>query len=409
MYVNYFLYFCTDLELDSKSVKFSCKIMIYRELTSELLRIGTMFPVVILTGPRQSGKTTLCKMAFPEYKYYNIENPDTREIILSDPITFLKSNSGGMILDEAQRLPELFSYIQVLVDEDKTLRYVLSGSNNFTLMEKITQSLAGRAALLTLLPLSIKEINSDISSDELMLNGFYPAVWGDGRKPFDVYSNYYRTYVERDLRQLINIKDLDLFRQFVRLMASRVANEFNASRISNEIGVDIKTVQHWLSILTTSYIAFTLPPYYRNIGKRIVKAHKLYFYETGLVSYLLGLETPEQVALHPLRGAMFENMVVSEFYKRRFNQGMTPHLFYYRDNSQKEIDLIEEQTFGQLNIYEIKSAKRFNTQFYSGIDYFKKIYGESVVGGTVLYDGDETVAIGEKHYSNWKTSLLSKE
>lgn len=381
--------------------------MINRELTSEILRVNAKFPVLILTGPRQSGKTTLCKMAFPNYRYVNLENPDTREELVADPMTFLKKNSSGMIVDEAQQFPELFSYIQVLVDEDKSMRFVLSGSNNFTLMEKITQSLAGRAALLTLLPLSIKEINGDIPTDELMYRGFYPAVWGDGREPYDVYSNYYRTYIERDLRQLINIKDLDLFRQFVRLIASRVGNEFNASRISNEIGIDVKTVQHWLSILTTSYIAFTLPPYYCNNGKRIVKAHKLYFYETGLVCYLLGLESYEQLATHPLRGALFENMVVSEFHKRRFNQGRTPHLFYYRDNTQKEIDLIEEQSFGQLRAYEIKSAKRFNTQFCAGLDYFRKLYGDSVVGREVLYDGEETLAIKECTCQNWRVSLVS--
>ena len=325
---------------------------------------------------------------------------------MADPMTFLKGNKNGMILDEAQRLPELFSYIQALVDEDKALRFVLSGSNNFTLMERITQSLAGRAALLTLLPLSVAEINPTITSDELMYSGFYPAVWGDGQRPYDVYSNYYRTYVERDLRQLINVKDIDLFRQFVRLMASRVANEFNASRISNEIGVTVKTVQQWLSILITSYIAFTLPPYYRNIGKRIVKAPKLYFYETGLVNYLLGLESPEQVATHPLRGAMFENMVVSEFYKRRFNQGKTPNLFYYRDNTQKEVDLIEEEGFGRLYAYEIKSAKRFNTDFLAGLDYFKKLYGSDVVGGAVLYDGDGLDGASQTICQNWRRLLV---
>lgn len=395
------------MEFNSKSVQNTFKRMIDRNITSEILRLKKFFPVLILTGPRQSGKTTLCKMAFPSYKYYNLENPDTRDLIAADPMSFLKRNSKGMILDEAQRMPELFSYIQVLVDENKALRFVLSGSNNFTLMEKITQSLAGRAALLTLLPLSVSEINTNDSSDELMFNGFYPAVWGDGRLPYDVYSNYYNTYVERDLRQLINIKDLELFRQFMRLMASRVATEFNASRISNEIGIDVKTVQHWLSILSTSYIAFTLPPYYRNIGKRIVKAPKLYFYDIGLVCYLLGLESSTQVATHPLRGAMFENMVAAEFYKRSFNQGKTPHLFYYRDNTQKEVDLIEEESFGQLHAYEIKSARRFNTQFCAGIDYFKKLYKESVIGGTVLYDGEETVHTNQITCRHWR-SLFQK-
>ena len=378
--------------------------MIDRELKSEALRLAEDFQVLILTGPRQSGKTTLCKMAFPTYRYVNLENPDTRELLVRDPISFLKENNEGMIVDEAQLYPELFSYIQVLVDEDKSLHFVLSGSNNFTLMERITQSLAGRAALLTLLPLSIAELGSSCTTDELLSGGFYPGVWGDGKKPFDVYSNYYSTYIERDLRQLINIKDLDLFRQFVRLMASRVSSELNASRVSNEIGIDVKTVQHWLSILNTSYITFTLPPYYRNIGKRIVKAHKLYFYDVGLVCYLLGLENASQVATHPLHGALFENMVVAEYYKRYFNRGRTPHLYFYRDNTQKEVDLIEEQTFDQLRIYEIKSAKRYNSQFATGLDYFKKLYGEKVTTATVLYDGDESATFNGILCRNWRAT-----
>lgn len=376
--------------------------MIDRELKDEALRLAADFQVLILTGPRQSGKTTLCKMAFPTYRYVNLENPDTRELLVRDPISFLKENKEGMIVDEAQLYPDLFSYIQVLVDEDKSLHFVLSGSNNFTLMERITQSLAGRAALLMLLPLSVTEVGTSHATDELLYGGFYPGVWGDGKKPYDVYSNYYSTYIERDLRQLINIKDLDLFRQYVRLMASRVATEMNASHVSNEIGIDVKTVQNWLSILNTSYITFTLPPYYRNIGKRIVKAHKLYFYDVGLVCYLLGLENVAQVATHPLRGALFENMVVAEFYKRYFNRGRTPHLYFYRDSSQKEVDLIEEQTFDQLHIYEIKSAKRYNSQFAAGLDYFKKLYGEKVTNATVLYDGDESATFNGVLCQNWR-------
>ena len=376
--------------------------MIDRELKDEALRLAADFQVLILTGPRQSGKTTLCKMAFPTYRYVNLENPDTRELLVLDPISFLKENKEGMIVDEAQLYPDLFSYIQVLVDEDKSLHFVLSGSNNFTLMERITQSLAGRAALLMLLPLSVSEVGTSHATDELLYGGFYPGVWGDGKKPYDVYSNYYRTYIERDLRQLINIKDLDLFRQYVRLMASRVATEMNASHVSNEIGIDVKTVQNWLSILNTSYITFTLPPYYRNIGKRIVKAHKLYFYDVGLVCYLLGLENVAQVATHPLRGALFENMVVAEFYKRYFNRGRTPHLYFYRDSTQKEVDLIEEQTFDQLHIYEIKSAKRYNSQFAAGLDYFKKLYGEKVTNATVLYDGDESATFNGVLCQNWR-------
>ena len=376
--------------------------MIDRELKNEALRLAADFQVLILTGTRQSGKTTLCKMAFPTYRYVNLENPDTRELLVRDPISFLKENKEGMIVDDAQLYPDLFSYIQVLVDEDKSLHFVLSGSNNFTFMERITQSLAGRAALLMLLPLSVTEVGTSHATDELLYGGFYPGVWGDGKKPYDVYSNYYSTYIERDLRQLINIKDLDLFRQFVRLMASRVATEMNASHVSNEIGIDVKTVQNWLSILNTSYITFTLPPYYRNVGKRIVKAHKLYFYDVGFVCYLLGLENMAQVATHPLRGALFENMVVAEFYKRYFNRGRTPHLYFYRDSTQNEVDLIEEQTFDQLHIYEIKSAKRYNSQFAAGLDYFKKLYGEKVTNATVLYDGDESATFNGVLCQNWR-------
>ena len=189
-------------------------------------------------------------------------------------------------------------------------------------------------------------------------------------------------------------------------MASRVSTEFNASRISNELGIDTKTVQQWLSILKTSYIAFTLPPYYHNIGKRIVKAHKLYFYDTGLVSYLLGLESAEQIAMHPLRGALFENMVVSEFHKSRLNRGRMPQLYYYRDNRQKEVDLIEELRQGELHAYEIKSARRYNTQFASGINYLRQLYGESVIAGDVLYDGDDTVTADGATCRNWRTAVV---
>lgn len=382
--------------------------MINRELKDEVLRLGSSFQVLILTGPRQSGKTTLCKMAFPEYKYVNLENPDSRALVESDPMSFLRANGTGMILDEAQQLPELFSYIQVLADEDKSLRYVLSGSNNFALMEKVTQSLAGRAALLTLLPLSIAEMGGEVSTDELMVKGFYPGVWGDGKLARDVYSNYYQTYIERDLRQLVNIKDLSLFGQFVRLAASRVSCEINALHMSNDLGIDVKTVQHWLSILHTSYITHTLPPYYRNVGKRIVKAHKLYFYDTGLACFLLGIESVDQLSVHPLRGALFENMVVAEFKKRRFNQGRVPQLYYYRDNMQKEVDLIEELAYDSIYAYEIKSARRFSSQFTVGLNYLSGLYGDTVQGGMVLYDGDESIAPGAYPCVNWRDGVLQR-
>lgn len=378
--------------------------MITRLLEVEILRLAKLFPVVIVNGPRQSGKTTLCKMAFEHFDYINLENIAIREMLAPDPMNYLKQHSSGLVIDEAQRLPELFSYIQVLVDEDKSRRYILTGSSNFALLGNVSQSLAGRAAVLTLLPFAIEEMPdaSKQSTNALMLKGGYPAVWCNGQSPQDVYSNYYTTYVERDLLQLVNIRNLSQFQQFVRLSAGRVACEFNASDFANELGSDLKTIQHWNSILETSYITFMLPPYYRNIGKRIVKTPKRYFYDTGLICFLLGIENEKQLETHPLRGAIFENMVVAEMIKRKYHHGRKPNFFFYRDKAQKEVDLIEEETFEQLRAYEIKSATSFHPQFIRGLEYFRELYGEKVVSTTVLYDGTETLTADYNGYRNYR-------
>lgn len=378
--------------------------MITRLLEVEILRLAKLFPVVIVNGPRQSGKTTLCKMAFEHFDYINLENIAIREMLASDPMNYLKQHSSGLVIDEAQRLPELFSYIQVLVDEDKSRRYILTGSSNFALLGNVSQSLAGRAAVLTLLPFAIEEMPdaSKQSTNALMLKGGYPAVWCNGQSPQDVYSNYYTTYVERDLLQLVNIRNLSQFQQFVRLSAGRVTCEFNASDFANELGSDLKTIQHWNSILETSYITFMLPPYYRNIGKRIVKTPKRYFYDTGLICFLLGIENEKQLETHPLRGAIFENMVVAEMIKRKYHHGRKPNFFFYRDKAQKEVDLIEEETFEQLRAYEIKSATSFHPQFIRGLEYFRELYGEKVVSTTVLYDGTETLTADYNGYRNYR-------
>ena len=366
--------------------------MINRILLGEITRLAKSFPVLILSGPRQSGKTTLCKMAFPDYDYINLEMLTTRQAVAEDPMSFLLQHRHGVIIDEAQTLPDLFSYVQVVVDEHPDYRYILTGSNNFLLMEKVSQSLAGRAAVLTLLPLSLAELGgaTEWSTDDLLIRGGYPAVWGAEQSPSDVYRNYYTTYVERDLHQLVNVKDLSIFQQFIMLAAGRVSTIVNAASLSAELGVSAVTVSHWLSVLKASYILFELPPYFRNVGKRILKKPKLYFHDTGLACHLLGINTPEQLAVHPLRGQLFENMVVSEFVKRRYNQcDQHPRLYYYRDNLQKEVDLIEERTFRQLEAYEIKSARYTNDSFGSGLRYFKKMFGEEVVSMQVLYDGED--------------------
>lgn len=276
-------------------------------------------------------------------------------------------------------------------------------------MENISQSLAGRAAILKLAPLSVPELNQfDLSdTNQLMLNGFYPAVWCDGKSPYDVYANYYSTYIERDLRQLINVRNIHSFQQFVRLLAGSVGCEFNATKFANAIGVDLKTIQSWLSTLEASYIIFLLPPYYQNMGKRIVKSHKVYFFDIGLVCYLLDIENASQLAVHPLRGNLFENMVVAEFVKRRLNQGREPRIFFYRDSAQKEVGLIEENSFTAFSAYEIKSSKSYNSEFGKGLDYIQKLYPNQCQSKTVIYDGEAEMESDKISCLNFRTLFNS--
>ena len=375
-----------------------------RQLHSELERLAKLYSVVVMTGPRQSGKTTLCKNQFSGYHYVNLEDISIREQIQTAPKAFLEQYTEGLIIDEAQYLPQLFSYIQVIVDGNEKAKFILTGSSNFSLMESITQSLAGRAAVLTLLPLSLKELGSRAhqgSTDTLLLNGGYPAVWAKGFSVQDVSRNYYNTYIERDVRQLLNVKDITRFQTFIKLCAGRTGTEFTASALSNEIGVSVPTIQEWLSTLEASYILFRLPPFFRNIGKRLVKTPKLYFYDTGLACFLLGIEDEQQLAAHPLRGALFENMVVLEFFKNRYNQGKLPNLYFYRDKSQNEVDLIEERGT-QLYAYEIKSAKSFTKEFVKGLDYLRKVAGDDVVSTQVIYDGENDIYSPENGMLNFR-------
>ncbi len=379
-------------------------MLIDRLLKNELLRLSEIFPVITLTGPRQSGKTTLSKEAFPEYEYINLENIELRERFSSDTLSLLRHYGAGLIIDEAQYMPDLFSYIQIAADEDRNRHYILTGSSNFSLMERVTQSLAGRTAVLTLLPLSLEELPDmqRVATDTLILRGGFPAVWAHSLPPADIYSAYYSTYIERDLRQLINVKNLSLFTQFIRLSAGRCGCMFVPSDMSNEIGVDMKTIQHWNSILETSYITFTLPPYFRNIGKRIVKTPKRYFYDTGLLCHLLGIMNEEQLSTHPLRGQIFENYVVSEMMKQFYHRGKSPHLYYYRDKSQNEVDMIVESSYSNLSAFEIKSARNCHSAFFKGLDYLRKLYGESVVDTQVLYDGEESMDLTFNGFKNFR-------
>lgn len=376
--------------------------MVIRELQSELLRLSERWQVVSVTGPRQSGKTTLCKMTFPDYAYVNFEHIPTRDKVLQDIDAFLDQHKDGLIIDEAQHIPQIFSYIQVRVDADKSLRYVLSGSSDFLMMQGITQSLAGRVVIRRLLPFSLYEVKAinHYSTDELLVRGFYPGIWGDGRDPQDVYESYYETYLDRDVRQIINVQNVTAFRRFVTLLASRVGSEFNAQDMSRSVGVSNQTISNWMAILETSYTAFRLQPYYKNIGKRLVKTPKVYFYDTGLVCWLLGITSAEDVAEHPMRGALFENMVVVEKLKQCFNKGKTSNIYFYRDQSQNEVDIIQENGLN-IEAYEIKSASTYTSDFLSTIRYLEKIMPQAIVRSAVIYDGKEekdTIIDGAYHY-----------
>lgn len=381
--------------------------LIKRQIEQVVRDMVPYFKVITITGPRQSGKTTLCKQLFPDYEYVNLEDMSVREQASVDPKAFLAAYTSGVIIDEAQNFPELFSYLQVVSDANPERRYIITGSSNFSLLESITQSLAGRTAVLTLLPLSLQELGdvSNISTDTLLLNGGYPAIWGNAQPRHLLYPNYYTTYVERDVRRIVNVTNLRDFQTFIRLSAGRVGTEFNASALSNAVGVSVKTVQSWLSILTASYITFTLPPFYENIGKRLIKAPKLYFFDTGLLCYLLGIENEQQLATHPLRGAIFENFVVAEAYKQLTNRGKEPTLYFYRDSSQHEVDLLLQRGY-QYEGYEIKSSQTFTREFLGGLHYLSKLLGDRLTRSAVIYAGAEQLDASHDGIINYRDFKL---
>ncbi len=374
-------------------------VFITRNLSANIKRAFDYFSVVTIIGPRQSGKTTMCRNLFPSLPYVNMEEAATLSEIQQDPKAFITKYPEGAIIDEAQRYPEIFSYLQVLVDEDRlrgrrNRRFVVTGSANFALMQRVTQSMAGRTAVITLLPLSTSEILSrypNFTTDERILRGGYPALWINDLAGRDlILSNYYTTYVERDLRQLIQIKNLLQFNTFMRLCAGRIGTECNASSLSVAVGVSVPTIQSWLSILEASYIIYPLRPYYANIKKRLVKAPKLYFYDTGLASWLLGIHTPEQVATHPLRGNLFENMVVNDFIKGYYNCLQTPNVFYYRDAQQHEVDLLSVSEDGTFAAYEIKAGQTYHPEYFEGLHYLQKLFPNALTSTQVIYDGVQT-------------------
>jgi len=361
-----------------------------RKLASELHDSLKEYPVVTLFGPRQAGKTTFVREECPTFSYTNFEEPDTRARALMDPRAFLHGLPKPAILDEIQRIPELLSYIQAIVDQEKRNGvFVLTGSHQLELGAAVSQSLAGRTAVLTLLPFSMEELGDPLlpaSRGALLRKGFLPRVYDQAQEPTRAYRYYFQTYIERDLRSLLLVKDLAKFESFLRILAGRVGQLFIASSIATELGISYKTVQEWVAILEASYIIFFLRPYHTNFGKRFVKTPKLYFVEPGLASYLLGIEDDSQVERDPVFGGLFENMVVVEALKARLNLGKDAGLYFMRDRNGAEVDLVLDRRGSPLLI-EIKAATTFHSEFTKGLKHFQKIMKDSTA--SVIYGGDE--------------------
>lgn len=372
--------------------------MIPRAITPTLLRLFRQFPILTLTGTRQSGKTTLIREQFPEYDYVSLENPDVRDFATNDPRSFLARYNDHVIFDEAQRVPQLFSYLQGIVDErrQKPGQFVLSGSQNFLLMQGISQSLAGRAAVLHLMPLSHDELaDADIRAGESMdawiRKGGYPRIYDAGIDPVDYFPNYVATYVERDVREELGVRKLAQFRDFLVQCAIRVGEVVNYNAMASACGVDGKTIEEWLSMLESSFIVFRLHPYHKNFGKRLIKSPKLYFYDTGLASYLLDLESDDEVMMSKYRGPLFENAVVSEIVKAYAIQGKPARLYYWRDASQKEIDLIIEKGGAIRYAVEVKASATYDAHAFTTISKLSDVMGLDTAQRVVVYGGDDSM------------------
>lgn len=363
---------------------------IKRKIESTILEAAKYFPVITVTGPRQSGKTTMLKQIFPHLHYYSLEDLDTRSFAMEDPVRFLHLHEDGMILDEVHNYPELLSYIQGIVDEQPQKKFVLSGSSNFALLKKVSQSLAGRSGVFELMPLSIEEVKGQIEyvddADQLLYHGLYPAVCSCKNIPKFLYPSYVKTYLERDVRDLLNVKDIRLFNMFLKLCAGRIGSVFNASEIAGEIGVSSKTIQAWVSILQASYVVYLLPPYFENSRKRLTKSPKMYFCDTGLACTLLGIESAEQLAFDKMRGHLFENLIVVELLKRRLNEGKESNLYFYRDSNQNEVDILVNNG-SSLDAIEVKSAMTYNPSFEKALLKVNEWVNPPVGKRTIIYAG----------------------
>lgn len=380
--------------------------MIPRETAKIINRLRKQFPVITLTGPRQSGKTTLLRSIYTDIPYVSLEDIDVRNAVINDPRGFLNNFTKGAVLDEIQRTPELFSYIQGLVDKNKEIHFVLSGSQNFLLLENISQTLAGRAAILKLLPFSISELQNDKlvpdTYEQLIFKGMYPGIYDRAIDPEFFYPSYISTYIERDVRQIKNIENLNSFTNFLRLCAGRAGQIINLNSIATDAGISPNTAKSWLSILEASYIIYFLQPYYNNFNKRIIKSPKLYFYDTGLACSLLGIASANQVKTYHSKGALFENLIITDLLKTRLHNGIDPRFYFWQNKTKQEIDLIIDRPDGPLP-YEIKSGMTMNDNYFTNLKYWQKLSGEKAENLNVIYGGDTDLNTSSGNYISWKS------
>ena len=376
--------------------------MIERTLTSKMIALAQKFQVITLTGPRQSGKTTPVRGAFPALPYVSLEEPDIRQIALTDPRGFLSNYPAGAILDEVQNTPDLFSYIQSLVDGNRDIQFILTGSSNFLLMEKISQTLAGRTAVLHLLPFSFAELAPRPQPYEsLIFKGQYPRIYDRNIAPTDFYPAYIQTYIERDVRLMKNIGDINAFIQFTQLCAGRVGQLINYSGLASDAGISPNTAKAWLSILESSYIVYRLQPFHRNFNKRLVKSAKLYFYDTGVACSLLGIRDESQVNLHYLKGALFENLILNEFVKRYFHRGEYRQPYFWQDNQGKEIDclLVNGE---KIVLVEIKSGKTISNSYFDNLSYWRQLAALPEEQAYAIYGGEQSLQTSAGTFVSWR-------
>ena len=381
---------------------------IHRILEKEIIEASRYFSVITLTGPRQSGKSTLLKNLFPGALYRSLEDPDNRKLAIEDPRGFLRSDSNELIIDEIQKMPDLLSYIQGVVDEKKNIKFYLTGSSNFTLLKNVSQTLAGRTALFELMPFSLEEIDTlikDKGTDDLLYSGFYPVIWTGENIPKFYYPNYVKTYLERDLRDLIGIKDLDTYQRFLILTASRIGSIFKDSELSNELGISANTVKAWLSTLQASYVVFNLKPFFTTTKKRLIKSSKVYFVDCGIASSLLDIDSPSQMNIDKMRGHMFENMVICNVQKHFFNRGKQPLIYFYRDSNGNEVDLLIRNK-EKYDLVEIKSSETFNAQFLKGIKSFEKEFPDLTGQKYIIYNGEDKGEINGVNILNYRSFFL---